>query len=188
MHRTRTFHPTSMNLNLKFLLLFLIAGNFASAQKNPVVKVYAFIQPSLTGIKKTVIAQENGNAIEASSPQKVNYFFYLERKKSEPIRIVGVWMRGKKYITKVDNVSSTPIELTKEVSSNEPDKISLTPDNGNEFLQILPGAETTKGTKLPRGLKRMVQQSELVVIYIWNGKTWYLPVKKVKKLSPSVSE
>ena len=187
MYFSNSYHHTGMRLSLKFLFLFLITGNFVSAQKDPIVKIYAFKQPVLPGIKKDIIVQENGKTIETTPPQKVNYFFYLEQKKSTAVKIAGIWMYGKKYFIKVDAISNTPVEIAKESSSNKPGKISLTPAEGNEFVQILPGAETKKGTKLPRGLRKIIQQSELVVIYVWEGKTWYLPVKQIKNLSSVVT-
>lgn len=144
-------HHTGMKLRLQLFILFLVAWNFASAQKPPVVKVYAFIQHVLPGTKKNVIVQENGNTIEPAAQKKVNYLFYVEQKKSEPIKIAGIWMNGKKYLARADNVSTNPIEIVQEGSSN---KITLSPAEGNEILQIQPGAETTKGTVLPKGLKK----------------------------------
>ena len=96
-------------------------------------------------------------------------------------------MYGKKFLVKVDTVTSSPVEIFQGTSSDRSGKIALTPGEGNEFLQILPGAVTTRGTKLTGYLKKMVHQSDLVLIYLWKGKTWYLPVKKIKNLSPLAS-
>jgi hypothetical protein len=172
---------------LTLLLLPLLSSSFASAQKAPVVKMYAYIQHVLPGTKRNVIVDENGNTIEPATQKKMNYFFYAEKKKSETIKIAGIWMYGKKYLARYDNVAATPVEIFKGTSSNDSNKITLIPDADNEFVQILPGPTTTKGAKLSGYLKKMVQQNDLVLIYLWKGKTWYFPVKKIKNLSSVAS-
>jgi hypothetical protein len=181
------FHHTIMKPGLILLLLSITAVSFTSAQKAPVVKMYAYTQPVLPGQKKIAIPDENGNTIEPAMQKKTNYFFYAEKKKQETIKIAGIWMYGKKYLVKSDIVTTIPVEIFEGSSPNGPQKITLAPDSDNEFLQVLPGPTTSKGTKLPGYLKKMVQKSDLILIYLWKGKTWYFPVKKIKNLSPVAS-
>lgn len=187
MHFHGSFHHTSMKPGFIFLLLSVTAMSVASAQKAPVVKMYAYTQTVLPGQKKIVIPDENGKTIEPAMQKKMNYFFYAEKKKQETIKIIGIWMYGKKFLVKVDIVTTSPVEIFQGTSSDRSRKIALIPGDGNEFLQILPGHITTRGTKLPGYLKKMVRESDLVLIYLWRGKTWYLPVKKIKNLSPVAS-
>jgi hypothetical protein len=184
-HFSVPFHHTSMNPHFILLVLFCIAGSFVSAQKTPVIKMYAYTQSVLPGQKKNIIVNENGNTQEQTTPKKMNYFFYAEKKKQEPIKIAGIWMYGKKYLVIVSPATNTTVEISTNAETSG--KITFMPAEDNEFLQILPGYATTKGTNLPSGLKKMVQQNELVLIYTWKGKTWYFPVKKIKNLSPVAS-
>ncbi|MBS1620143.1 MAG: hypothetical protein JSS80_00780 [Bacteroidetes bacterium] len=176
-----------MKTYLRLLLLFLITGQFASAQYTPVTRIYAFSQSVLPGQIKKVIPGENGKNIEVSGQQKTNYLFYADKKESETIKIIGIWMFGKKYHVKYDKVATTPVELSDENNSDGSSKITISPDAGNELIQILPGEVISKESRLPAFLKKMLQQSELILIYAWNGKTWYMPVKKIKTLQPAVS-
>ncbi len=181
-------HLKSMRKSLILLVIAVISGSFAPAQKPPVLKIYAYTQVVLPGTKKNVIVEENGNTIEPASTTKMNYFFYAELNKSANIRITGIWMNGKKYEVKVDSVSTNPVEIFAGTVSNGSNKIVLTPDPGNRFLQILPGKASTRGTKLPSALKGMVKANELVLVYLWQGKIWYSPAQKIKNLSPVASE
>ncbi|HVT83587.1 MAG TPA: hypothetical protein VHD35_00220 [Chitinophagaceae bacterium] len=171
-----------------FLLLQVTSMSFASAQKAPVVNMYAYTQTVLPGQKKIVIPDENGNTIEPAMQKKMNYFFYAEKKKQESIQIIAIWMYGKKYLVRVDPITTTPVLLFQGAYADGSRNISLAPGFGNEFLQVLPGSVTTKGAKISGHLKKMVRQSDLILIYLWKGKTWYFPVRKIKNLSPVASE
>lgn len=187
MHFPYSLHHSSMKTFFTFLVMTFIAVLPVAAQKTPVVKMYAFIQHVLPGAKKNIIVDESGKTIEPATSQKMNYYFYAEKKKSEVIKITGIWMYGEKYNAQVDKGIPAPVELFESISSNQSGKTVLTPAEGNEFLQVLPLSIISKNKKIPSYLKKLIRQNELVLIYLWKGKTWYLPVKKIKSLQPVAS-
>jgi len=76
------------NLLLTILLFSICTGVFA--QNTPIIKVYAYSQAVLQGVKPSGTIEEGGKEIKAVTEKKLNYFFYAEQKKSTVIDIISV--------------------------------------------------------------------------------------------------
>ncbi len=176
-----------MKQKFLFTVLAIIAGLLVLAQKAPVLKVYAYSQVVLPGARKSNAVEENGAEVKQATVKKINYFFYAEQKKLATIKVMAVWMQGKKYTAKTDSVSKTPVEIATGDASAESKEIIPAPASRNKFLLVIPDQAATTGLKPSGSLKKMIKESELVLIYQWKGKTWYFQVKKIKELEPITS-
>ncbi len=167
-----------------FTLLAISTGIFAAAQKFPIVKVYAYSQVVLPGARKTNAIDENGNVITRPTIKKVNYYFYAELKKRKTIKVVAIWLQGKKYNARINIVSKTPVEIATGDAFSQSKKIILSPASGNLFLLITPGEAVVPELKTSGALQKMINNSELVVVYQWKGKLKYFTVKKINEIEP----
>lgn len=169
-----------MKQKILLSILFLSTCFGVFAQKPPIVKVYAYSQAVLQGIKPTNTVDESGKEIKRLSENKLSYFFYVEQKKSTVIKILSVWVKGKNYSVKTDTVLQTPVVM----NSSANDIITLVPKSSNKILWVTPGKENMRAKKPGADLKKLINLSELVIVYLWKGKIYYSSVKKIKELKP----
>ncbi|MFI5133003.1 MAG: hypothetical protein ACHQEB_01640 [Chitinophagales bacterium] len=172
---------------LLLLLVFFSGGSIISAQKTPIINLYAFSQQVLPGMRQSSIAQENGGEIKQAPVEKINYFFYAEQTRSSKVIINAIWVKGKKYAAKTDSISKTPVEITIIDSTSKPEKITLVPASVNKILLIIPAGSPETAAQPSGSLKKLVKKSELVVVYQWKGEIYYSTVQKIKKLGPFAS-
>lgn len=165
-----------MKQKILFTGFFLTTMIFSVAQKHPLINVYAYAQATLSGTKPRTSSGENGNQITLASRENVNYFFYAEHSAQEKFSVTSLWIKGTAYGAKADSILKTPIEIT----GNDFKKITLVPATVNNVLILSPGSQVN----LKRGcrLRKMLKKADLVITYIYNGKTRYYAVSKIKDL------
>ena len=164
---------------LSTILLFsILSGLFA--QTTPIIKIYAYSQAVLQGMKPSGTIEEGGKEIKAPADKELNYFFYAEQKRSTVITIVSVWIKGKNYSAKASLVSKTPVEMK---TDDPKENTVLVPKSINKIILITPGSEKVSTQKPPINIGKSISTSELIIVYKWKGKTYYSEVKKIKELN-----
>ena len=162
---------------LSFLFVFVYSGTFA--QISPIINAYAYSQSVLQGTKRANTVDESGKEIIGITKNSPGYFFYIEQKRSDAFDIVSVWIKGKNYGVKTDEVLQTPVEMKYPDST-----ITLVPRSSNKIILITPGSEKLSLKRSSSYLRKIVAYSELVIVYKWKGKLWYCGIKKIKELRP----
>ena len=165
-----------MKQRIFFSGLFVILCLFSFAQKQPFTNVYAYSQATLSGTKPQTTSAENGNQVTLASRENVNYYFYAEYPVQEKFTVTTLWIKGKPYEVKSDNISKTPIETT----GNSSKKITLVPLTTNNVLLLSPGSQLSMKPRCR--LRKMLRRAEFVIVYSYNDKKRYYSVSKIKEL------
>ena len=73
----------------------------AFSQANKKVKIYAYEQQVLSGVRKVTL-DESGNQKEVPPKNIVHYYIYLEAPASKKIEAKHLWIRGKLYSINIE--------------------------------------------------------------------------------------
>lgn len=159
-----------------FAAFLLIAGIM---QSQPVTKAYAFSQSFTPGIvPQREMPGEDGTIGTRKSYVTVVHYIYILLKPASSVKVTKVWIKGQWYA-----ISDTAL-LKAPVLSEQPAVKTLVPATKQTVIQIEPGDSLPPAKKMFPSLAKMTKESELVIVYTWKNRTWYLPVKKFTILDP----
>ncbi len=120
------------------ILFFCCVSIFFSAtlhaQSTQKIKLYAYSQPMLSGIQKNVMIDESGNEYKADTKSKLNYLIYLEHRPSKTVRPIEIWIDGKGYSLKIEEVEFTPVDILDNTKQTK--KIILVPATTNKVFHL----------------------------------------------------
>ncbi|HYF33406.1 MAG TPA: hypothetical protein VD993_19915 [Chitinophagaceae bacterium] len=160
------------------ILLLSCAAQRNSNQNN--VKVFAYRQPVLQGVNPITITDDKGNT-ESVVKERSNYFIYIESP-SPDIKVQEVWVRKVQYAASTENVSNTPVLMLTSIMPNaKPD--TLVQRTANKVLQVTLESGAAPG-KLSSWLQKRINEHELVMRCVVDGKEHYYAVKAIKNLPP----
>ena len=162
-----------MKYKIIFTGIFLMLSLLTFSQTSPLIKVYAYAQSTLPGIKPGVSTNEK---LRQPARENVNYYFYAEYLNNENFTAITLWVKGNPYLVKTDSIKHSPVETT----GNDSKKITLVPVTSNKLLLLQPGS--ILNSKPTASLQKMMKKAELVITYRWKGKIKYYPVYKIKML------
>jgi len=172
-----------MKKNLLFFIVFIIGSNLYS---QPPVKIIAFEQESLPGAKPAGVTDENGNRVKKAAAKK-NYFIFLSFKKTYNITPAQVFIRGKAFAIRSKTLKKTPVEYANNTVVNNPEKITLVPFTNDKVLGV-DIAEISRQEKKPNSIQKLVDKNDVVISYVWNKKTYFVSLQKIKRLEPAANE
>jgi hypothetical protein len=173
-----------MKQKLFFPLILLAYSSIVTGQKHPVLKVYAYSQATLKGVRPGGIVEEGGTEIKQGTAQGLNYYFYIEYRPKEKFSVSALWINGKSFKIKADSILQTPVESNAaDVTANNKKNV-LVPATANKILLVVPG-EQLSNIKPPAWLKKQVAKGGLVIVYKWKGKLWSYAVPKIKVIDPA---
>lgn len=164
-----------------FFLTFSIVQQAAMAQSPAVRQVYAWAQPVLSGVRPAIQTVDGGGDIQPKD-SKVNYFIYAEPAVKTEVIWCGIWMRSGYFQVKTDSVPAIPAIVLEEQENGVRMVRDLVPENAGPVIQLTPGDQRKVRVKNPAWLNRLLKDNELIIVYIYKGKTWYHPVSKIKML------
>ena len=171
---------------MKVLFLLISLGFGLTSFTQPAIKTFAFEQDNVPGTKPAGVTDENGNLVRKVAARK-NYFIFLSFNKAYNITPTQVFIRGNLLTVTSTLNRKTPIELVNNNIPNKPQTITLVPATSNKVLEIqvneAPG-ENAKSTTV----QKLTNKNEVVVVYSWKKKTYFLTLKKLKKLDPVFNE
>jgi hypothetical protein len=172
-----------MKLNFLLPVVFLLLSSFLNGQTYPLAKVHAYAQAMLSGVKPQGIIEEGGKEIKTNSGAKFNYFIYAEYRPQLKFTINAIWIKGQAYGVKTKTVIETPVVLDQSATGTGGQKTEMVPATKYRVLQLFPsGLVNTRET--PARIKKLVETSDLVIRYLWKGKTWYYALPKINLLEP----
>lgn len=161
-----------------FLLIsaFLSGGPLAA---QPVIKLYAYSQVFTPGIvPQRDIVSENGSPEPNKPLAIIQYSIYASLTPAASVQFNKVWIKGQWYKIR------TTADVTTPVITDQPVVKTLVPATTQKVVQVQQGDSLLSPQKSFAALRKMMNQSELIVAYIWKSKTYYIPVKKITELEP----
>jgi hypothetical protein len=170
-----------MKQKLFFTVTLLALSLIVFGQKQPILKVFAYSQASLKGVRPGGGVEEGGTEIKQVPAQHINYYFYIEYASKKKFFVSALWINRKSFQIKADTIRQTPVEI---ISTGKSKKTVLVPATKNKILLLIPGAEKNSVTKLSASLKKLVSKNEMVIVYEWKGKIYYYAISKIKLLEP----
>jgi hypothetical protein len=153
----------------------------------PAIKIFAYEQQSLPGTVPVGIKDENGNPIKKAAA-KTNYFIFLSFNKNYIIRPVQVIIKDSSFIVDTfTDVKKTPVEYTNRTIPKDPHKTILVPKTSNKVIKIEP-VKSAGPTANGSHIKNLVKTNDLVIVYLWKNKKYYIALKKITELDPVLHE
>lgn len=159
------------------LAVFILTSIFCFSQ--PSVKVYGYSQNFVPGmVKQNDVPDENGGQPAASPRVHTNFYIYISTASTVSISPAAIWIAGK-----WDTI--TGLQVVKTPVINEvPAKKQLVAATTKIVRQVSIGDTLRKPIILSSGLRKKINENELVIIYIWKGKKYYAALKKLVVLDP----
>jgi hypothetical protein len=171
---------------MKVVFLLISLGFGLTSFSQPAIKTFAFEQDNVPGTKPVGITDENGNPVRKVAAKK-NYFIFLSFNKSYNITPTQVFIKGNPLTITSTLARKTPIELVNNNIPNKPQKIMLVPTTTNKVLEIQV-TEAPGGFAKSTTLQKLTDKNDVVIVYSWKKKTYFLTLKKLKKLDPIFNE
>lgn len=160
------------------LILLFIAGTCSFSQGiYPVKKLHSYKQQSLPGVRPEANEEPARN---------YNYYFFVEIGKSFSIRLVDLWIDGKKYSFEKDTIRTTPYYKIIQTGAILPDTISLVSRTSNKVIMFYPTGLLEDDRKRTLYIENLIRNNEMVISYIYKGKKYYVAKKKMTILPSEV--
>jgi hypothetical protein len=171
---------------MKVVFLLISLGFGLASFSQPAIKTFAFEQDNVPGTKPTGVTDENGNPVRKVAAKK-NYFVFLSFNKAYNITPTQVFIKGNSLTITSTLTRKTPIELVNNNIPNKPQKITLVPATANKVLEIQLNEAPRENAKSTT-VQKLTDKNEVVIMYSWKKKTYFLTLKKLKKLDPVFNE
>jgi hypothetical protein len=165
----------------KLWFLFLIIVSF-SAIGQPSVKIYAYSQVITPGTIPKGVTDENGKPVNTQKKAAVNYYIFAAYKSPAKIDFDEIWINGKFYKTRTENIDSTPVVNINENIPGNPVKEVLVPATNLKVTSIIPVKTMNDAIIRTSWFRNMTKHVELIVIYTYHGKKYFIGIKKIKVL------
>jgi hypothetical protein len=167
---------------MRVLLPFiaLLAFNVAFGQANKKVKIYAYEQQVLSGVRKISI-DENGNQKEVPPKNISHYFIFLEAPASKKIEAKHLWIRGKLYSINIEKPKLPVVMNNLMYPSKKAD--TLVRQRLDPVIQLVPAA-ATDNFAATYSVKKKMKKNAIVLHTIENGKDCYYYLEGIKRLDP----
>jgi hypothetical protein len=172
-----------MKKKLLFFVLFIIG---IAVNGQPAIKVFAFEQENLPGMKPAGVKDENGNPIKKAAARK-NYFIFLSYKKIYTVTPVYIFIKDSSFGVQIADVKKTPVEYTNNTIPNKPEKKILVPKTGNKVIQVKL-TETPELKNKDIHIQKLTKANDVVIAYVWNKRKYFITLKKIKELEPVANE
>lgn len=161
-----------------FLLVNCLVAYILSNAQMP-VNIYAWSQVFKPGIiVQRDLPSENGNPPVKKPAAVTQYIIYVAHSYKEPLQLKKIWIKGTWYRVQKATVVTTP------VVTEQPESITLIPATSRKVIRAEPGDSLAAQQKTFPALSSMMKGAELIAAYTLKGKTYYLPLKKIKELDP----
>jgi hypothetical protein len=158
--------------------LLILLSIFAVAQ--PAVKAWVYELDSLSGTRPTT-PNENVNA--GKKDAGINYLIYISHNKNLNIIPVEIFMKGTGYKVGMIQIKKTPVVIVNNNLPTNPVKTELVPLTNNKVLSLKRGAVMSTNPSNAT-LKKLIDRNDVVIVYLWKGKRYFLTVKEITKLEP----
>jgi hypothetical protein len=170
----------------KNLFFFIFLGLSLNLFSQPTIKVFAFEQENLPGTKPAAVTDENGNPVQKVAAEK-DYFIFLSFNKKYTITPTQLFIKGRPFAVKNNVVKKTPVQFINNNIPSKPEKITLVPATNNRVIDVQLN-DIQSEIKKTAALQKLTDKNDIVIVYVWKSKKYFLPFKKLKKLEPVANE
>jgi hypothetical protein len=172
-----------MRKKLSLFILLMLSLNLFS---QPTIRVFAFERENLPGTKPSGVTDENGKRVQKAAAKK-NYFIFLSFDKAYSIAPAQIFIRSRAFIPKTTVVKKTPVQYINNNIPAKPEKITLVPATKNKVLELQLDETPVENMKTST-TQKLTNKNDVVIVYLWKNKKYFLTVKKLKKLEPVANE
>ena len=175
-----------LKIILSFIACTFILGSINVIAGPPVKKVHAYKQASIPGIQPRFSETDGVNKADQRK-QTFNYWIYLEIKGDPEISFSEIWIDGKKFMIKTEEIENTPVQKIISDGSSQNEIIILVPQTKRKVILVYPAGESRDSDPDSKKLTRLIKKNELVVVYTAHkGKRCYARSKHITMLKSDV--
>jgi len=172
---------------MKTPLLFVLLFMYGSIYGQPRVKIYAYSQVTTPGNIPSPTGENTFPTPDRQPPNPVNYYIFAAYDSSATISFTGIWIKGRSYQVQTEKTSS-PVLLTNNSIPDDPGIDIMVPATQLKVTSISPVGSPGNRRINKSWFRNMLKTSELIVSYFYKGKTYFIPVGKIKELAPAPGE
>ncbi len=161
-------------------ILFILFSPSILVAQSKKVKIYAYQQEVLPGVRKITI-DESGQTKEIPNKIQPRTFIYLEAPRDKKIDPKHIWIDGKLFGVSVSTPQLPVVLFNTAVPGQAPD--TLARRTNNLLLQLEPVTDVAAFTPSSAAKKKM-KSNKIVLHTIENGKNCYYYQNSIKILDP----
>lgn len=161
------------------IAVFFFMSTAFSQVKCPVKKIYAFKQSSLPGVKPKT--PENGGTERIET---FNYWIYLTLSQSKYININYIWLSGKKFSVKTEEIKTTPVSKLNNTSGAANETIELVPETKHKVILLYPTGPLNDNGDQSAKMRKKIEKNELVISFTHKEKKRTAQKKLISLLDP----
>ncbi|HKP31814.1 MAG TPA: hypothetical protein VJT83_03780 [Chitinophagaceae bacterium] len=167
-----------MRVLLPFVLLF--ASFAVLGQANKKVKIYAYEQQVLPGVRKITL-DESGKEKEVPPKNILHYFIFMEAPASKKVEAKHLWIRGKLYSINIEKPALPVVVNNLTYPTKKAD--TLVRQRLDPVVQLVP-ATATDNFAATYSVKKKMKKNAIVLHTVENGKDCYYYLEGIKRLDP----
>ena len=160
------------------VLGFLACMQTICAAQQSSIKLYAFKQAVVSGVKSSYETDEKGKEIKTKPQVLTNYLIYISHPIELELHFIELWIDGKHFGIK-EQRTSTPVQISYDNGTNAPELITLINETTDNVLKLEPVQAPSFKTTIS---KKIIKANELILAYKLNGKIYLKTMKKIKSL------
>ena len=165
-----------------FIMLPILFGLLACAQKKPVLNGYAFQRVTLPAVRTTAIAEGTGAEIQKPNKEKITSFIFIEHKTGVVIKPSILWLHGIPYQVNYEPVKDQTVIISRNSVTGRLIPDTLVRKSANQVLSISPTSRAD--IPKPSGMSGKITSKNAVLEYYVKGKKYYHIIPSIKKLEP----
>ena len=154
-----------------FLLFFAVLLFELKAQSTPVIKIYGYKQQLFQGKKPS-----KNEPIKNSAQHKL----FVEYRKNSSINITGVWIESDFFRFTTHPKLKSPISDIQQPANKQ----ILVPKTNNRIIEIELKNKQEPSPRPTATLGKLLQNNDVVISYLFKGKTYFATLKKLIVLEP----
>ena len=168
-------------MRLIFAVFTLFSHLSLGAQDCKIENGYAYQRTTIPGNIPRRDLDESGKEIDKPVKFMNTMFIYVDTAKSFSLRVVKLWIVGKPYRVRLNEIRELPVIIQHSHPGTPPD--TLVRPTKRRVFRLQPVAEWNEGEK-----KNEVQQNErtIVIEYTYKRRTTLYKIPEVKRIAPMV--
>ena len=169
-----------------FRLLLTIAIYFsqlqAFSQSCTIIKGSAYQRATIPGNIPRRDLDETGKEVEKPVKFMNTFFIYVETPRDCIIEVNTIWIAGKAYYVKQEEIKNTPVIIQHTHPGSVPD--TLVKHTQNKVYQIQPAEE--RKDKSPKKILRKEKNAKIIIEYHHGSRKGSFAFMEVKRIAPMV--
>lgn len=176
-------HLLQKTFMYQLFCLLLAFGSLVStpAQKCP-IKGYAYQRATIPGIIPRKTLDESGKEIEAPVKMMNTYFIYVEIKRGCNLQVTRIWISGKAYHIRQEEVKNTPVVIHHTHPGTPADTLVMQTNNQVFRIQL----QEEWNHKPDNKVISKYPGAKIIIEYIHKSRPVYYRIQDIKRIAPMV--